>query len=57
MIGAFIASDSNGAPCHRCNGHIRIGQRVFYVGPRMDDAGRTCADCAALDLDLFGACA
>jgi hypothetical protein len=55
MIGAFIASDSNGAPCQSCGTKIRTGHRVFYIGPRMDDDGRTCAGC--VDTDLFGACA
>lgn len=57
VSGAFLASDSTGAPCHECGRKIRTGQRVFYVGPRLDDDGRTCADCAAIDLDLFGATA
>jgi hypothetical protein len=55
MIGAFIASDSNGVPCQSCGSKIRTGQRVFYVTSVGDDRGRTCADC--VPLDLFGACA
>jgi hypothetical protein len=55
MNGAFIASDSNGAPCHRCGNRIRTGHRVYYTGSLLDDTGRTCADC--VDLDLFGGAA
>lgn len=55
MIGAFIASEANGAPCQSCGNKIRKGARVFYVGPYLDDDGRTCAEC--VDLDLFGATA
>lgn len=51
MIGAYISS-APGAPCCKCGARIGINQRVFYDGPRLDNAVRTCADC--VNYDLFG---
>lgn len=52
MIGAFIASTGDGAPCHECGSRIRRGAEVFYDGPRLDDDVRTCSEC--VPRDLFG---